>query len=216
MAAAVNWLARLAPRRPWIIAGAILLALLAVWFLFLRKDGDAEPYRTASADRGRITRVVSATGTLQPLVSVNVGSTVSGLVESVEADFNSTVAAGQVLARLEPDTFQQRVDQARANQQQAQADYAVAMSDYDRYAKLAQAGFASEQLMAQQRATRARAQAAVAQTSAALETARTDLDRSIIRSPIDGVVVDRQINKGQSVAASFQAPTLFVIAQDLS
>jgi HlyD family secretion protein len=159
---------------------------------------------------------VSATGSLQPLVSVNVGSTVSGLVESVEVDFNSTVTAGQVLARLEPDTFQQRVDQARANQQQAQADHAVAMSDYARYAKLAEAGFASEQLMAQQRAARARAQAAVAQTSAALETARTDLDRSIIRSPINGVVVDRQINPGQSVAASFQAPTLFVIAQDLS
>jgi HlyD family secretion protein len=216
MAAAVNWLARLAPRRPWIIAGAILLALLAVWFLFLRGDGDGEPYRTASADRGRITRVVSATGTLQPLVSVNVGSTVSGLVETVDVDFNSTVTAGQVLARLEPDTFQQRVDQARANQQQALADLAVATSDYERYAKLDRAGFASGQLMSQQRAARARAQAAVAQTSAALETARTDLDRSIIRSPINGVVVDRQINKGQSVAASFQAPTLFVIAQDLS
>ncbi|MGE0045784.1 MAG: biotin/lipoyl-binding protein, partial [Hyphomonadaceae bacterium] len=143
MAAALTWgRERLGGvmRRPWAIAGAIVLFVLLIWFFFFRGDGDAEPYRTAEADRGQISRVVGATGSLQPLVSVNVGSTVSGLVETVEVDFNSQVRAGQVLARLEPDTFQQRVAQSVASLRQAQADYGVANSDYQRYARLAEAG----------------------------------------------------------------------------
>jgi len=218
MAAAIDWAKQRAARLPrlaWIGLG-IAFAIFVIWFLFFRGGGEETPYRTATADRGKITQSVGATGSLQPLVSVNVGSTVSGLVEEVLVDFNSQVRAGQVLARLEPETFQQRMDQLRASLNQANADYQVAASDYDRYARLAEEGFASSQLMAQQRAARARAAASVQQANAQLETARVDFERSIIRSPIDGVVVDRQINPGQSVAASFQAPTLFVIAQDLS
>lgn len=218
MAGAFGWARKRAARVPrlvWIV-GAVALALLLAWFLFFRGDGDETPYRTAAVDRGRITQSVSATGSLQPLVSVNVGSTVSGLVEEVLVDFNSQVRAGQILARLEPDTFEQRMQQLQASLNTARADYQVADSDYQRYLRLAEQGFVSDQLMAQQRAARARAAAAVQQASAQLETARVDFERSIIRSPIDGVVVDRQINPGQSVAASFQAPTLFVIAQDLS
>lgn len=202
-------------RNLYVTGGGVLFVLLIVW-LFTRGDGDAEPYRTAAVDRGAITRVVSATGTLQPLVSANVGSTVSGPVQEVVADFNSQVRAGQVLARLDPTPFQQRIMQAQASLAQAQAQAAVAEADYQRYVLLQQRGFASEQLMTQQRAARDTARAAVAQASAQVATARTDLDRSVIRSPIDGVVVDRQVNVGQSVAASFQAATLFVIAQDLS
>lgn len=202
-------------RSLWLTAGAAAIVLAVTWAA-LSGDGDAEPYRTAQVDRGAITRVVSATGTLQPLVSANVGSTVSGPVRDVLVDFNSQVRAGQVLARLDPTTFQQRVVQAQASLSQAQAQLAVSEADYQRYVRLERAGFASEQLMAQQRAARDSARAAVAQASASLASARTDLDRTVIRSPIDGVVVDRQINVGQSVAASFQAPTLFIIAQDLS
>ncbi|GAM98232.1 macrolide-specific efflux protein MacA [alpha proteobacterium U9-1i] len=198
------------------LAGGCALAVLLVIWMFTRGDSDADPYRTAAIDRGEITRVVSATGTLQPLVSANVGSTVSGPVQEVIADFNSQVRAGQVLARLDPTPFQQRIVQAQASLAQAQAQAAVAEADYQRYVLLQQRGFASEQLMSQQRAARDTARASVAQASAQVATARTDLDRSVIRSPIDGVVVDRQVNVGQSVAASFQAATLFVIAQDLS
>lgn len=196
-------------------AGGALAVLLAGWMIFGGGD-DEEPYRTAGVDRGAITRVVSATGTLQPLVSANVGATVSGPVQEVLVDFNSQVRAGQALARLDPTPFQQRIVQAQAQLAQAQAQAAVANSDYQRYALLQQRGFASEQLMAQQRAARDTARAAVAQAAAQVATARTDLDRSIIRSPIDGVVVDRQVNVGQPVASSLQAATLFVIAQDLS
>lgn len=202
-------------RSLWIVGAGALVLLFILWNIF-KGDGNAEPYRTAPIDRGAITRVVSATGTLQPLVSANVGSTVSGPVTQVNADFNSQVRAGQILARLDPAQFQQRVSQAQATLSQAQAQYAVASADYGRYETLAQRGFASQQLMSQQRAARATAAASVAQARAAVQSAQTDLDRTIIRSPIDGVVVDRQVNVGQSVAASFQAPTLFVIAQDLS
>ena len=209
-------MARVKPfARYWPWAAGALAVLIGAWF-FWGRGGPAEPYRTTEVGRGAITRVVSATGALAPLVSVDVGSTVSGLVETVEADFNSQVRAGQVLARLEPDTFQQRVTQAQASLSQARAQYAVADADYQRYQRLNEAGFASEQLMVQQRAARASAAAVVQQARASLASAQVDLDRSVIRSPIDGVVVDRQVNVGQSVAASFQAPVLFVIAQDLS
>lgn len=202
-------------RSLFISGGAAALVLIVGWSLMNGKS-DADPYRTAAVDRGAITRVVSATGTLQPLVSANVGATVSGPVSEVLVDFNSQVRAGQVLARLDPTPFQQRIVQAQAQLAQQQAQLAVAQSDYQRYALLQQRGFASEQLMAQQRAARDTARAAVASAAAQVATARTDLDRSVIRSPIDGVVVDRQVNVGQPVAASLQAATLFVIAQDLS
>jgi len=210
-------------KRPALLRGRNLFitgaaAALALWagFAIFGGKSDAAPYRTAAADRGAITRVVSATGTLQPLVSANVGSTVSGPVQEVLVDFNTQVRAGQVLARLDPTPFQQRIVQAQAQLAQAQAQAAVANSDYERYELLQQRGFASAQLMAQQRAARDTARAAVAQAAAQVAAARTDLERSVIRSPIDGVVVDRQVNVGQSVAASLQAPTLFIIAQDLS
>jgi len=201
-------------RNLYIVGGAAVV-LIGGWMLFGPKD-DAEPYRTAAVDRGAITRVVSATGTLQPLVSANVGSTVSGPVQSVSVDFNTQVRAGQELARLDPTPFQQRITQAQAQLAQAQAQAAVANADYQRYSLLQQRGFASEQLMSQQRAARDTARAAVASASAQVASARTDLERSVIRSPIDGVVVDRQVNVGQPVASSLQAATLFVIAQDLS
>ncbi|MBL8545985.1 MAG: efflux RND transporter periplasmic adaptor subunit [Hyphomonadaceae bacterium] len=201
-------------RNLFIVGGVVAVGLLG-WTIFGGK-GDEEPYRTAAVDTGSITRVVSATGTLQPLVSANVGSTVSGPVQAVLVDFNSQVRQGQVLARLDPTPFQQRIVQAQAQLAQQQAQLAVAESDYQRYALLQQRGFASEQLMAQQRAARDTARAAVASAAAQVATARTDLDRSIIRSPIDGVVVDRQVNVGQPVASSLQAATLFTIAQDLS
>jgi HlyD family secretion protein len=201
-------------RNLFLAGGAAALVLIG-WSVFGPK-GDAEPYRTAEVDRGAITRVVSATGTLQPLVSANVGSTVSGPVQSVSVDFNSQVRAGQELARLDPTPFQQRITQAQAQLAQAQAQAAVANADYTRYELLNQRGFASAQLMSQQRAARDTARAAVASAAAQVASARTDLERSVIRSPIDGVVVDRQVNVGQPVASSLQAATLFVIAQDLS
>jgi len=202
-------------RNLW-IAGAVLLVLLLILWNIFKGDSNAEPYRTTPVDRGEITRVVSATGTLQPVISANVGSTVSGPVKEVLVDFNAQVHAGQVLARLDPAPFQAQVTQARASLAQAQAQLAVADADYARYQTLQQRGFASTQLMQQQRAARDTARAAVASAQAQVTSAQTNLDRSVITAPISGTIVDRQVNVGQSVAASLQAPTLFIIAQDLS
>lgn len=194
---------------------AALAALLVLWFIFGRGDKDESPYRTASVDRGEILRAVSATGQLQPLVTVNVGSTVSGPVKTVEVDFNSQVKANQILARIDPQSFETRVTQLRATVSQAQANLASAQADFSRYNMLAKEGFASEQLMTQQRTNVKVAQSNVAAAVSQLSAAQIDLDRTIIRSPVDGVVVSRQVDPGQSVAASFQAPVLFQIAQDL-
>ncbi|MDX2233867.1 MAG: efflux RND transporter periplasmic adaptor subunit [Hyphomonadaceae bacterium] len=202
------------PRAASIAAGAIALGALA--FFLTRGDGDAAPYRTTPVDRGAITRAVSATGQLQPLVSVDVGSTVSGLVQSVEVDFNAQVKKGQVLARIDPETFQQRVRQLQAGVTQARAQAAQARAELGRYERLAREGFASEQLLLQQQTALTSANASVSLAQAQLASAQVDLDRTTIRSPVDGVVVDRQVDPGQSVAASFQAPVLFIIAQDLS
>ena len=149
-------------------------------------------------------------------MSVDVGSTVSGLVRSVEVDFNAPVKAGQVLARIDPETFQQRVRQLHAGVTQARAQAAQARAEAGRYERLAKEGFASDQLLLQQRTALVSANASVSLAQAQLAAAQVDLDRTTIRSPVDGVVVDRQVDPGQSVAASFQAPVLFVIAQDLS
>lgn len=195
--------------------GVALAALLVLWFIFGRGDKDETPYRTAAADRGEILRAVSATGQLQPLVTVNVGSTVSGPVKTVEVDFNSQVKANQILARIDPQSFETRVTQLRATVSQAQANLASAQADFSRYNMLAKEGFASEQLMTQQRTNVKVAQSNVAAAVSQLSAAQIDMERTIIRSPVDGVVVSRQVDPGQSVAASFQAPVLFQIAQDL-
>lgn len=206
------------PRRsiPWLWVGVGVAVLIGLFLIFGREKTDANPYRTTAVDRGEIVRAVSATGQLQPLISVDVGSTVSGPILSVAVDFNDTVKKGQVLARIDPETFQQRVRQAQASLAQARAEAASARADFGRYDRLAKEGFASDQMLLQNRTAAQRADASVASAQASLATAQIDLDRTVIRSPVDGTVVDRQVDPGQTVAASFQAATLFVIAQDLS
>lgn len=203
-------------RIPWMWVAIGAAVLVGLFLIFGRGKSDADPYRTTAVDRGEIVRAVSATGQLQPLISVDVGSTVSGPIQSVEVDFNDTVKKGQVLARIDPETFQQRVRQAQASLAQARADAASARADYGRYDRLAKEGFASDQMLLQNRTAAQRADASVSSALASLATAQIDLDRTVIRSPVDGTVVDRQVDPGQTVAASFQAATLFVIAQDLS
>jgi HlyD family secretion protein len=134
----------------------------------------------------------------------------------VDVDFNSVVKANQVLATIDPQSFDTKVTQLRASVSQAQANLASAQADFSRYNMLAKEGFASDQLMTQQRTNVKVAQANLAAAVSQLSAAQIDRDRTVIRSPVDGVVVSRQVDPGQSVAASFQAPTLFQIAQDLS
>lgn len=218
------------PRALWIVLGVVVLALVVAVACQMRPKPLKDPYRLAPVARGDIVRSVSASGTLQALVTVDVGSQISGLVTKVLVDFNDPVRAGQVLATLDPQTYRSRVAQSQADIQagdasvrQAQATLANAQADFGRKKTMVDQGFASPSALDQATAALRVAEAnvgvargRVSQSQAALSIQRTDLQRTTITSPIAGIVVDRKVEPGQTVAASFQAPVLFTIAQDLS
>jgi HlyD family secretion protein len=176
----------------------------------------AGKYRTVKVDRGDITMSVSATGTLSAVKTVQVGSQVSGIIAKLYADFNSRVAKDQQLAELDPTPFQQTIEQRRADLLKAQVDAGNAQTTFVREEKLQKEGLASQAEFDNARAAAESARAQVSQARAALAQAETSLRNSKIVSPIDGIVVNRAYDVGQTVAASFQAPTLFTIAQDLT
>ncbi len=218
------------PRRGVLIgAGLVLLAALGVWFFFLRGGGEAEPYRTEAVRRGEITRSVSASGTLEALVTVEVGSQISGQVTQVMVDYNDRVRRGQVMAVLDPQNQRSAVEQsqaqiasAQAGVAQAQAQVALAQAEYDRQKFLfdrqivAQAALDTAQAsLRTARANVASAQAQVRQAQAALRSNQATLGRTTITAPIDGIVIDRQIEPGQTVASGLNVAVLFTLAQDL-
>ena len=215
----------------WIIAGVALVAG-GVWGYrtFTSDDDEAIDYQVATVTRGDLASQVTASGTLSPLVTVQVGAQVSGRIQELHADFNSRVEKGQVIARLEPQLFEADVAKANANLAAARAMVARAESE------LAQArrnhnrtsALASKQLVAQADADTAlaafqgaeagvvSAKASLSQARAAVEQAKTNLGYTTILSPISGVVIARSVDRGQTVAASMQAPVLFTIAEDLA
>jgi HlyD family secretion protein len=206
--------------------------------------GDAPKFKLAKAESGPLTAVVSATGTLNPVVSVQVGSQVSGQIKEILVDFNSPVKENQLIARIDPETFQYRVRQAEADLEatraavgvqqaevlRAKANLAEFQRDYERKKLLVEKNFLSsaERDKAQSVFDAGRAglqvaesqarngEAQVRQRQAQLSQARIDLERTSIKAPVDGVVVKRSIEPGQTVAASLQAPELFVIARNLT
>jgi HlyD family secretion protein len=218
------------PRWLQITLGVVGLVVVLVFACQMRPKPPVAPYRTAAVERGSVTKSVSASGTLQALITVDVGSQISGQISEVKADFNDRVKRGQVMAVIDPQTFQSRVAQetadvaaAEAGARQAEAQAANAQADFQRKKDLVAKGVYSPSVLDLAQATWLNADAAVAaskarvgQVKAILAANRVDLDRTTIVAPIDGVVVDRKINPGQTVAASFTAPVLFTIAQDLS
>ena len=197
------------------LAAAVVLA--AGGYAFFRRDTGAAPkYRRAKLDRGEVVATVTATGTLSAVTTVKVGSQVSGIIAKLFVDFNSEVRKGQPLAELDPTPFEQSAAQRRADLEKARVELRNSELSLARAKNLSR-----QQLMAQAeldaaQANRDSAAASVEQSQAALKQAETNLSYTKITSPIDGVVVDRQYDIGQTVAASFQAPTLFTIAQDLT
>jgi len=194
---------------------SIVLAL-TVLSLSCRSGGKKEQYRLEKADRGDVTQTVTATGSVSAVTTVQVGSQVSGVISRLYADFNSRVRKGQLLAELDPTPFQAQVEQRQADLTKAKVDAANARINYDRQSRLAKAGLAAQADVDTTKAQYDGAMAQVQQSTAALQQALTNLGYTKILSPIDGIVVDRQYDVGQTVAASFQAPTLFQIAQDLT
>jgi len=246
--------------RKRIISAAIVAAILAAGaaaFGWWSARASVPDYRFAKIERGGITAAVSATGTLNPVVSVQVGSQVSGQVMELYVDFNSQVKKGQVIARIDPDTFVLKVNQAMADLEAARATVltqranvaalhaevsrakvglAEGEREYQRNQTLFEKNFVSAAALdkaefayrtAQEQVKVAQAQlsvgesqvnnvmALVKQRESALAQAKVDLDRTTIRAPVDGIVVKKSVEPGQTVAASLQAPELFVIAQDL-
>jgi HlyD family secretion protein len=175
-----------------------------------------DQYRIEKADRGDITATVTATGTLSAVTTVLVGSQVSGVIARLFVNFNSRVRKGQLLAELDPTPFQQQAEGRQADLTKAQVEAANAKINFERQARLVKAGLAAQAEYDSTKAQYDAARAQVQQANAALSQARTNLRYTHIVSPIDGIVVDRQYDVGQTVAASFQAPTLFSIAQDLT
>jgi len=211
-----------------IILAAVAVAAIAAVLAFRSHDHDVK-YAAVPVDRGDIQDVVGATGTAQAVQTVQVGSQVSGTIQSLSADFNTVVKKGEVIARLDPSSFQARVGQmqaalmaARANVERSKSSMADAKQKLDRAKQLAaqqllpQSDFDTAQATYDQEVSQLKAnQAAVNQAQANVNQAQVDLAHTVIAAPIAGVVIARSVDVGQTVAASFQAPVLFVIANDL-
>jgi HlyD family secretion protein len=196
-------------------AAAVIGAGVAAW-QWAGHDGAAGKYRTQPARIGDVTQVVSANGTLNPVVLVNVGTQVSGTVKKLSVDFNDRVKAGQVLLELDPALLEAQVRLDEANLASARATLDLAVVNEARSNTLWSQDSIAKQALDTAVQARKSAEAAVAQAQAQLAKDRTNLGYSVIRSPVSGVVVNRAVDLGQTVAASFQTPTLFQIAQDLS
>lgn len=227
----------------WLILAGVVVAVGLFAVFGLNRNTQAQHF-TAKVERGEIDDVVEATGTINAVITVQVGSQVSGSIAKLNADFNSRVHKGDVVALIDPALFKGALLQAtadlenakanlvaaRANLEKAKAGLVQTKADYDRTVELFHSGILSQQQLdlakanydsanagvnaADANVTQAAAQ--VSQKEAAVTVAQTNLDYTVIRSPIDGTVVARNVDVGQTVAASLQAPTIFTIAQDLT
>jgi HlyD family secretion protein len=222
----------------------LLVAAVGIFAAFnLRGKGPVQ-YYTAPVETGEIKQVVEATGTINAVITVQVGSQVSGTISKLYVDFNSHVKKGQLIAKIDPPLFEGALSQARADLENAKANLAVGIAntakarasevqtkaDYERNLGLSKQGVISQQSLDVAKANaesaaaqvtaalaqESQARAQVQQKQAAVQVAQTNLDYTIIHAPIDGTVVARNVDVGQTVAASLQAPTLFTIAQDLT
>jgi len=199
---------------PWLIA---IIALLLVALVVRQcRNGGAANYQTTTVTRGPITQAVTATGTLNPVVNVQVGSQVSGNIAKLFADFNSQVKADQVVAQIDPALFQATVTQAEGDLANAQAALELARVNAKRTQDLFARKTSSQADLDQAMANLHQAEASVKIKQGALDKAKADLEHCTITSPIDGVVISRNVDVGQTVAASLQAPVIFQIANDLT
>jgi HlyD family secretion protein len=205
-------------RRLILALGLVLAAAATAAYLHSKKDKPIpdSKFRSAVVDNGNITQTVTATGTINPVALINVGSQVSGTVVELKADFNDHVKKGQVLLKLDPAIFNAQIRQVEASVASAQASMRLAQSNFDRNQRLVAQNYISTLTLDQSRRELDVAKANIQLAEAQLARSQADLDNSVIRAPIDGVIIKRTIDLGQTVAASFTTPNLFQIARDLT
>jgi len=202
-------------KRIVIVLLMILVPAAYYWVSGGKKESEKNQYKTRSVERGDIIQSISANGTLTPVVLVNVGTQVSGTVAKLYADYNDHVEVGQILAELDPALLQAQLQQSKANLLNAQVTLRIADSKLKRHQLLKEKEFISLEAlqMIEQEMEVARAQLAISKAQVARD--QTNLNYSVIRSPISGVIIARDVDIGQTVAANFQTPILFQIAKDL-
>ena len=200
----------------WVVGFAAVASGAGFGIYRLASGKQAPAFRFTTVARGSIQALVSATGTLQAVTTVSVGTQVSGQISELLVDFNDHVKKGQLLARIDPTIAQQGVADAQANLEKVQAQANQARSDQNRNRALSTAGLIAGSALEQGGSTQQVADATVRSAGVALDRAKQNLSFTSIYAPIDGVVVERNVNLGQTVAASLSAPQLFLIANDLS
>lgn len=207
-----SWLWR---RKWWIILFAIV-AGIAIYFFTGSSSNQGTGFATATISKGDLRQVVTATGEIQPLNTINVGSQVSGTIEAIYVDYNSKVKKGDILLKIEPSVLQASVDEAYASLVSSESQRNYAKSEYERNKTLFDAGYISRAELEQSQTTYEQAEQNVNKMQSQYDRAVTNLGYATITSPVDGTVISRQVDVGQTVAASFQTPDLFEIAEDLS
>lgn len=203
-------------KKTYIIIGVVAIVALLAYLLFGGKKEKSVTYVTQPVKTGTITTSVTATGTIEPVTSVTVGTQVSGIVAHLYVDYNSVVKKGQVIAELDKTNLMSELSSAKANLASMQSNLQYQKSNYERYNTLYQKGLISANDFEQARLSYEQAQQQVRTASESVRKAQTNLGYATITSPIDGIVLSKSVEEGQTVAASFNTPELFTIAQDLT
>ena len=203
-------------KKTYIIIGVVAIVALLAYMMFGGKEEKSVTYVTQEVKTATITTSVTATGTIEPVTSVTVGTQVSGIVAHLYVDYNSVVKKGQVIAELDKTNLMSELASAKANLASVRSNLQYQKSNYERYNTLYQKGLISANDFEQARLSYEQAQQQVRTASESVRKAQTNLGYATITSPIDGVVLSKSVEQGQTVAASFNTPELFTIAQDLT
>ena len=203
-------------KKVWIAVCAVAVVALVLWLLSGGKKESKVTFETAKVERQDIHTTITATGTIEPVTSVTVGTQVSGIVSKLYVDYNSVVKKGQVIAELDKTNLISELNTSKANLASAQSSLSYEQANYNRYKTLYEKGLVSADEYESARLSYDKARQQVATSRESVQKAQTNLGYATITSPIDGVVLSKSVEEGQTVAASFNTPELFTIAQDLT
>jgi HlyD family secretion protein len=203
-------------KKLWMGIGAVVIIALIVWLLSGGKKEQKTEFETAKVERQNIHTSITATGTIEPVTSVTVGTQVSGIVSKLYVDYNSVVKKGQIIAELDKTNLISELNTAKANLSSAQSTLNYEQANYSRYKTLYDKGLVSADEYESARLSYDKARQQVATSRESVQKAQTNLGYATITSPIDGVVLSKSVEEGQTVAASFNTPELFTIAKDLT